>query len=592
MSAIVLLATKDPILADSWEQQVPHGKMVIRVGVEDAEVGYYSGLVAILILDAVVEAQVPSSLTKFTTIFVGEPRSVPFEQARLGKRAKIFLSYEESATNLKLLLPLLEEVEEKRSLIEMLSDKARRSPMFPAPQRPIASDVADIWDLIEGAMENIDTRERLLTEFRRASRQLLHASHTVFFTRERDTFVADRGTSSFSHDDPLVRFFEEHPAIVDDGALSIPSEPEFEFAIRAKLALWGARLLIPIHENARLLGVIALGVRDDGQPYDDSDRMRAVFFARLLKQFLARCTQISRLNNIANQINIGSKYLPSTIVLNADEPVPRHVPLIVRDLVGHVRRSGAISRSTPYVGQPFRASAGIVNETGGVWAFWEEVSNEVHDAIAREKEERRVTLRELALTISHELSNALVTLTTFRQTGESRPMPSFLLETMRREIGNLEGLNQNLSLMQSLHEVDPLEIDLRELVDQLGGRLGIRTELCPEPVVLCVSRRLLEYCLAAIINTLAENRSSSSVGELALKLRSTGTAAEMTALLSLRGKGLELEGILPEPTEDSVPNHGRLSIFLAKEILRLHNGDIHAGPGIEGVEILISIRKL
>jgi hypothetical protein len=66
----------------------------------------------------------------------------------------------------------------------------------------------------------------------------------------------------------------------------------------------------------------------------------------------------------------------------------------------------------------------------------------------------------------------------------------------------------------------------------------------------------------------------------------------LTALLSVKGKNLELEGILPEPSNGAVPNQGRLGVFLAKEILRLHQGEIHAGPGMEGTEILISLRKL
>jgi hypothetical protein len=49
--------------------------------------------------------------------------------------------------------------------------------------------------------------------------------------------------------------------------------------------------------------------------------------------------------------------------------------------------------------------------------------------------------------------------------------------------------------------------------------------------------------------------------------------------------------VLPEPTANAVPNQGRLGVFLAKEILRLHRGEIHAGPGMEGTEILISIRS-
>ena len=75
-------------------------------------------------------------------------------------------------------------------------------------------------------------------------------------------------------------------------------------------------------------------------------------------------------------------------------------------------------------------------------------------------------------------------------------------------------------------------------------------------------------------------------------MRSTGSGAELTVLLSLKGKHLELEGILPEPEEGAVPNQGRVGVFLAKEILRLHHGEIHAGPGMEGTEILISVGSL
>jgi hypothetical protein len=95
-----------------------------------------------------------------------------------------------------------------------------------------------------------------------------------------------------------------------------------------------------------------------------------------------------------------------------------------------------------------------------------------------------------------------------------------------------------------------------------------------------------------VSKSVGENRGDQGVRELTLKVRSTGSGAELTALLSLKGKHLELEGILPEPINGAVPNQGRLGVFIAKEILRLHHGEIHAGPGMEGTEILISVRKL
>ncbi len=592
MPTVVFLATHDAGLADAWERQLPAGKAALRLGSHPLPGGTVPGFAAVVVLDAVAEAALPASLARCPTIFVGEPRSLPFEQARIEGRAKAYLSYEESAVRLREILPLLDELAEKQSLVEMLTEKNRRAePPRPAP-RPVAADAAEFWDFLEGAVESLDTRDRLIAEFRRASRHLLRASHAVFFLREVDGFRADRGTSFFAAEDPLVTFFETHPAVIDCTNWDSPADPVAELAVRSRLALWGARLLVPVHDNGRLLGLIALGVRDDGQPYDEADRTRAVFFARLLRHFLAKSTQLSRLNLLAEQANIGAKYLPGTLVLGPNENPPRHVPLIVRELVGQARRMREVCRAVPSAEQPFRAGAGLIAETGGVWAFWEEASGEVHDARVRERSGRRDMLRELALTLSHELGNALVSLTTFRHAGPDRAIPASLCETIKGNIGELEALNNSLALMQGLHEASGEAVDLREIVQRVGSSLNLKTETGQEAVVLSVCRRLLEYALRALVRTMAENRPEKGTKELVLKLRWTGTGTDQVALLSIRGTGLELEGILPEPMPDEVPNLGRIGVFLAKEILRLHHGEIHAGPGLEGTEILISVRAL
>ena len=593
MPTLVILATTDSALADAWERQLPAGRIALRLGSHAFPGGTAPGFAAVVVLDAVSETSLPPSLARCPTIYVGEPRSLPFEQARMSGRARVYLSYEESASRLRELLPLIEELAEKQSLVEMLAEKSRRAEQpVRSNHRAVPADTAEFWDFLEGAIENLDTRDRLVAEFRRASRHLLRASHAVFFHRETDGFRADRGTSFFNADDPLVSFFENHPAVIDGTNWDGPSDPVAELAVRNRLALWGARLLVPVHDNGRLLGLIALGVRDDGQAYDEADRSRAVFFARLLRHFLTKSSQISRLNHLAEQTNIGAKYLPGTLVLGPSENPPRHVPLVVRDLIGQARRAREVCRVAPTADQPFRASAGLVAETGGAWAFWEEASGEVHDAVVRERAGRRDVLRELALTLSHELGNALVSLATFRQAGAERPLPPPLIETIKGDVAQLEALNNNLALMQSLHETDAAAVDIREVAQHIGHSLGLRVEVGPDPVVLAASKKLLDFALRALIRTVGENRPDHGLRELALKVRSTGSGAELTALLSLKGKHLELEGILPEPTEDAVPNQGRMGVFLAKEILRLHHGEIHAGPGLEGTEILISLRKL
>ncbi|HWA86940.1 MAG TPA: GAF domain-containing protein, partial [Opitutus sp.] len=340
MPSLVIFATTDTALADMWERQLPAGRSVLRLGAQTLPSGTTPGFSAVVVLDATAEATLPPAFAKCPTILVGEPRSLPFEQAKLAGRARVYLSYEESATKLRELLPLIEELAEKQSMVELLAEKSRRSEWArPAARVNGGGDVIELWDFLEGAVENLDTRDRLLGEFRRASRHLLHASHAVFFLREADGFRADRGTSFFPAEDPMVAFLENHPAIIDGANWNSPAEPVAELVVRNRLALWGARLLVPIHDNGRLLGLIAFGIRDDGQPYDENDHARAVSFARLLRHFLAKAAQFGRLNQMAEQVRLGAKYLPSTLVLAPDESVPRHVPLVVRDLIGQVRRT-------------------------------------------------------------------------------------------------------------------------------------------------------------------------------------------------------------------------------------------------------------
>lgn len=592
MPAIVILATADNALADAWEAQLPNGRVVLRVAHDSLASPIALSSSVVVILDITARDMMPLSFAQSVTIVVGEPMTQSFEQFRLARQGRVFLSYDESMSRLREIFPLVEEIAEKDAMVHLLGEKLKRTESVRTVYRDVNTDPAELWDFLEGAIENLDARERLIAEFRRASRHLLRASHVVFFLREADGFRADRGTSFVPSEDPLVGYLENHPAVIDGSNWDGPADPVAELAVRNRLALWGSRLLVPVHDNGRLLGMIALGIRNDGQRYDEVDRNKAVFFARLLRNFLIKTTQFGRMSHVANQVALGARYLPRTIVLGPDENAPRHVPVVVRDLVGQARRSREVIRVAPCVGQPFRASAGIIAETGGVWASWEEASGEVHDAVARGRSERREIMREIALTLSHELGNALVSLTTLRQTSASRAIPAALVESIKTDIAQLEALNSNLAVMQSLHEVEASELDVREMAQGVCERVGVRVDLGPDPIVIRACQGLLEYALNGILRTIKENRKERALEGVALRVRSTGTGTEITGLLAVRGDGIELEGILPEAKEDDVPNQGRMGVFIAKEIIRLHNGEIHSGPGMEGIEILISIRSV
>jgi len=232
MPTLVILATTDTALADTWERQLPPGRTALRLLPQAILGGTFPGFAAVVILDAAAEANLPGSLLRCPTIFVGEPRSLPFEQAKISGRAKIYLSYDESGTRLREFLPLVEEVAEKQSMLDLLLEKSRRTEVSrPAVRAPAAMDAAELWDFLEGAVENLDTRERLIAEFRRATRHLLRASHAVFFIREAQGFRADRGTSFLPENDPLVAFLENHPVVIDGTEWEGPADPVAELAV-------------------------------------------------------------------------------------------------------------------------------------------------------------------------------------------------------------------------------------------------------------------------------------------------------------------------------------------------------------------------
>jgi len=523
---------------------------------------------------------------------VGNPETQLYEAAKHSGKPKHSFSYSDSRFKLRDILALIEELAERNATVDLLMEKSRRAEGVRAlslQRTPGWADNPEIWDFLEGAIENLSSRERLLGEFRRASRYLLRASHTVFFLREENVYRADRGASFIPLDDPIVGYLSSHPLVLDGVDWPGPSDPIVELAVRNRLALWGGRLLVPLHENGHLLGLIACGVRDDGQAYDEGDKTRAVFVARLLRQFLTCSLHLGRLSFHNDKIRLAEKYLPQSLILAADDEPPITVPLVVRALIGEARRMKDNKQISPTSDQPFRASAGIISETSGAWAFWEEASGELFDHAKRRRADRLGLLQEMALTLNHEIGNSLVSLTTLRH--GSQNAPGGLQTAIKADITRLETLNNQLNQLASLVDGNIESVDLRECIRAVGNACDVKAEVGPDPVVLSVSPKLVEFALEAILRTVTENRSSLGTKDLSIQLRSTGVDDKVTALVSIKGKMLELEGILPAATVDGVPNQGKMGVFIAKEIIRLHSGGIHSGPGLEGTEILISLRK-
>jgi hypothetical protein len=591
-----ILATRDPELLRAWWVLVPTGARVVTMSeLVQGTAMMPPGLPMIVVLEEAVAGEMPQDYLSVPMVFVGDRGGPTFE--RLSQKtgsARVCLSREESRTRLGEFLPLLEEIAARAATTDVVSERRASSTAVASLTSSLAKQKmppldGEWWDWMIDAVEAIGTRDDLLAEFRQQARRMLRTSHVVFFLREETGFRADRGEFFCSTDDPVSQYLGHDPVLVDGKEWAAEVSPVVEISIRQRLAAWSLRLIVPMHDNGRLAGWIGLGVRDDGLPYDAADRVRALSIARLLRQMLVSASP--KPGGARERSPLVAKYLPGIILLDANEKPAEGTPAAVRGLIAEVRQLRVNRRLTPTVGQPIRASAGIIAETQGVWVSWEDAGAEILEQHRRERAERLALLHDLALTLNHELGNSLVSLAALRHNPGAETNSPVLLAAIKRDIASLEAINRHLSSIPTFSEVSAENVDLRALVYAVGRKCGISVETGAEEILLDVAPRLIEFGLESILESIAENRPGLGKRELVMSLRTVGAGDNLAAVLGIRGAGLALEGILPAPKPGATPTHGRIGVFIAKEIIHLHGGAIEAGTGTNGPEITITLRR-
>lgn len=602
MPATLILTTLDPALEAAWKSQLhPHEPAVFARPADLQRELLRSGS-RVWITDINDPRTRLASGTGTLVILVGEPHSLPFEQARQKRAARLFLSYDDSRSRLTESVNLLEEIADKNSQLQTALERTRRSePPFPREAAvPAAPEAVESWDFLESALAHLGDRPRLLDEFRRAGRYILKSGRVLFFFRQLDAFVSDDEGHRCSAGHPLSLWLEEHPAVLDSAQWPGTDDPALDAPIRQQLQGWGARLLVPLHAQGQLLGWMALGPRADGAPYRESDKFRAVLHGRLLERCLERSAQLTDLERTKATTALQAKYLPGVRILTRAELAGTDLPVEVRAVIGEVLHSGTTVTQPARPPFRFRVSAGPVPEIDGVWVLWEEAAPEIERIRGELEQHRRELFRNLGLTLSHELSNPLVSLVTFSQLlsrDSNAPVPTGATTLAREvslatEVQKLQRLSEHATLLGEIARPTPSAVDLNPLLTEIADARGLTTRFSEEPLVFSVDPNLLRFAFGAILDAVAANRPDEGVKNLIFTLRTTGTNAQRTAIVTIEGKRLELDGTLPLPEPGATPNQGRLSVFLAREILRLHGGSLHAGPGVKGTDIQISFGAL
>lgn len=603
MPATLILTTADPGLEAAWKSQLHPREPAVFARSADLARDLLRPGSRVWIADINdPRTRLPCG-TGTLVLLVGQPHSLPFEQARQNRAARLFLSYDESRTRLAETVGLLEEIADKSSQLQTTLERTRRSEApFPREAAPVfALEPVESWDFLESALTHLGDRVRLLDEFRRAGRYILKSGKVLFFFRQFDSFVSDDEAHRCEAGHPLALWLEDHPAALDVSQWAGPDDPALDAPIRQQLNSWGARLLVPLHGYGQLLGWMALGPRADGSGYRESDKFRAVLHGRLLERCLERSAQLEDLTKTEIKETLRAKYLPGSRLLTRGELPANDLPVEVRAVANEAFHSQRTIVQPPRLPHRFSVTAGPAPEIDGVWVRWEEAAPEIERIRAEQEHHRRALFKNLGLTLSHELSNPLVSLVTFTQMlnrGSTAPMPAPTAATLATEVGlatevqKLQRLAEHSAILGEIAAPVAAATDLQALITEVATARGITTRFSEESTVLQVDPTLLRFAFSAIFEALGANRPDEGTTGLLLAMHTAGTGDQRVAVISIQGKRLELDGILPLPVPGSTPNEGRLSVFLAREILRLHGGMLQGGPGMKGVDIQISFGDL
>lgn len=601
MPATLILTTADAGLEAAWKTQLHPREPVTFARPADLQRDLLRPGARVWIADINDPRSRLTCGTGTLVILVGQPHSLPFEQARQNRSARIFLSYDDSRTRLAETVGLLEEIADKNSQLQTTLERSRHS-QSPFPREPaaVAAEPIESWDFLESALNHLGDRARLLDEFRRAGRYVLRSGKVLFFFRRLDAFVSDDDAHRCEAGHPLSLWLEDHPAALDTAQWSGPDDPALDAPIRQQLLSWGTRLLIPLHASGLLLGWMALGPRADGAAYREVDKFRAVLHGRLLERCLERSAQLEELARLGTAATLRAKYLPGSRVLTRTELAGTDLPAEVRAVAGealHAQKTIVQPARPPH---RYRVTAGPAPEIDGVWVHWEEAAPEIERIRAEHEQHHRALFRNLGLTLSHELSNPLVSLVTFaqlvsRQSAAPAPGNTASLASevsLVSEVAKLQLLAEHASILGEIAAPTAQTLELNALMREIATANGVTTRFSEESLVLSVDPVLLRFAFTAICVALGANRPDEGTTGLLLTMRTVGAGSLRTAVVTIEGKRLELDGILSLPGQGGTPNEGRLSIFLAREILRLHGGVLQAGPGLKGTDIQISFGAL
>jgi hypothetical protein len=594
MPATFIITSQDAERAAEWSRQLPAAMLSGARG-EALKSELLRPGARVWIRDVCDPESLAPAHPDTVIISIGEPKSVPFEESRRSPGNSYSLSYEESGAELRRIAPLAAELAQSRAVLSVVQSRQRRA----EPSSPEASGngrrAPDEFEFLAAAIGHLGDRTRVLEEFRRGVRSRVRSSRVTVFLREGRRFVADEGGAECPGEHELVQWLQEHAAIVDVEALEHVENPVAESAIRQKLGEWNSRLLVPLESEGAVEGWVVFGPRADGRPYSEADRDDSLMLVGVLSRLLAQGSLLRSALKVRHEVDILQKHGPRFRILYPDATMDETLPVEVREVASIALRQG--QRVEREFGR-LCVTAGPVREGGGCWVCWDESAFNTA-ALARKAEaERHQVLHDLGIMISHELANAMFSVSTYfqhvRRQREDDEAGYPLMESVNRDLERMKAMPQLLSTLFEMSKQPTGLVDLKRVVQSVAKEVGGVANVPEVGPVIWGHERYLSDALVWLCREVIETKDRSELAakdvKLAITLQQRGKDKDMICLMTISYPGLRVEQIkVGEAT--SAGEYPTVPVYLAREVFRFHYGSVHVGQGQDGPELMISVRS-
>jgi hypothetical protein len=595
MSATFILTSEDPSLLAEWARQLP-SRPLVPAGVEALQRELLRPGARVWIRD-VCDGQSHLAIHPDTVVVVvGEPRSLPFEEARQSRSNAYCLSYDESRGELRRVAAIASELALNRAVMAVLQDRTRRPEAAAAePQDTAGRRAGDDLEFLAASIDHLEDQGRILEEFRRGARVRLRSSRVTVFLREEKRYVADTDFLECAAGHELVLWLQQHAAIVEASTLDSIESPVTEAALRQKLGEWNSRLLVPLEVHGALEGWVVLGPRADGRGYSDADREDALMLVRLLSRLLGQHKLLRSALTLQRDVGLVQKHGPKFSVVGPAGVFDPGLPLEAREVAAVALRDG---RRVEREFGKIRVTAGPLPGAGGCWVWWDESALTAEATAQKRESERHQILHDLGIMISHELANAMFSVSTyFQHQRRQRPEEEAAHPLMGRVIQDLERMKAMPQLLSTLFEMSKLpteRVDMRRVVQAVAKEAGGFANV-PDagPVIWGHERNLRDALLwlcKEILETKDRLETASKESKILLTLQQRRRDDEAICLVTISCPGLRLDQIkVGEAT--STEEYPTVPVYLAREVIRFHYGSVHVGQGLDGPELMIALRS-